>query len=77
MVVCVCHVCLCGLEGYDEAHCEEETACVWDRPVELVLSGPPVQEEARGREDAAYYHGWDAPFWETVDGVVAALVVSV
>lgn len=62
MVVCIGYVCLRGLECDDEPHGEEETAGIWNRPVELVLGGPSVKEQACGREDAAYDHGWDAPF---------------
>lgn len=77
MVVRIGDVCLRRLEGDDEADGEKEAPSVWDRPVELGLSRPSVQEEACRCQDATYDHGWDAPFWETVRGIVAALIVCV
>lgn len=69
--VCVYDIRLAALEADDEADGEYCGPDVGDDPVDFVLGGPAVEEEADGDEEAAGDHEWDAEF-----GASGVVVVS-
>lgn len=53
----------CGLEDGEEADADEGRADARGDPVHAPTGRPREQEQARGEEDGADHHGWQAGLW--------------